>query len=109
MRDAAYLLGKIAQDQKKIEEANSFYEAVLTSHSDAKVAIAAKLGRGVCRILGAKDDPGLNDLHDATNYINGREAVKRHYKVEALTAMKAASQALWRSGGIFRGAGSDGV
>lgn len=101
--DAAYLLGKIAQDQKKIDEANSFYEVVLTSHSDSKVAIAAKLGRGVCRILEAKDDPGLNDLHDATNYINGREAVKRHYKVEALTAMKAASQALSERGN-FQGA-----
>ncbi len=101
--DAAYLLGKIAQDQKKIEEANSFYEAVLTSHSDSKVAVAAELGRGVCRIMQAKDDPGLTDLHDATNYINGREAVKRHYKVEALTAMKAASQAL-ADRGNFQGA-----
>jgi tetratricopeptide (TPR) repeat protein len=101
--DAAYLLGKIAQDQKKVEEANSFYEAVLTSHSDSKVAVAAQLGRGVCRILQAKDDPGLTDLHDATNYINGREAVKRHYKVEALTAMKSASQALAERGN-FQGA-----
>ena len=35
---------------KRPEEANSFYEVVLTSHPDAKVAAAARLGRGVCRI-----------------------------------------------------------
>jgi tetratricopeptide (TPR) repeat protein len=101
--DAAYLLGKIAQDGKRPEEANSFYEVVLTSHPDAKVAIAARLGRGVCRILQGQDDPGLTDLHDTTNYINGREPVKRKYKVEALTAMKVAAQSLSERGN-FQGA-----
>jgi tetratricopeptide (TPR) repeat protein len=101
--EAAYLLGKIAQDAKKPEEANSFYEVVLTSHPDAKAAIAARLGRGVCRIEQAQDDAGLTDLHDATNYINGREAVKRHYKAEALSAMKSAAQFLGDRGN-FQGA-----
>lgn len=92
--DAAYLLGKIAQDARRFEEANSFYEVVLTSHSDSKAAVGARLGRGVCRIALGQDDPGLTDLHDTTNYINGRDAVKRKFKVDALTAMKVAAQAL---------------
>jgi tetratricopeptide (TPR) repeat protein len=98
--DAAYLLGKIAQDGKRPEEANSFYEVVLTSHPDAKVAVAARLGRGVCRIAQGQDDAGLTDLHDASNYINGRELIKRKYKVDALTAMKAAAQSLADRGNL---------
>ena len=101
--EAAYLLGRIAQDEKHFEEANSFYEVVLTSHPDSKAAVAARLGRGVCRIAQSQDDPGLTDLHDATNYINGREPVKRRYKVEALTAMKSAAQSLSERGN-FQGA-----
>jgi len=101
--DAAYLLGRIAQEAKHPEEANSFYEVVLTSHPDSKASIAARLGRGVARIAMGQDDAGLTDLHDATNYINGHEAVKRKYKVEALTDIKAASQALGDRGN-FQGA-----
>jgi hypothetical protein len=83
---------------------------VLTSHPDSKVATdGAKLGRGVCRIMLAQDDPGLTDLHDVTNYVNGREQVKRKYKVEALTGMKAAAQTLTDRGQLPGRARSDGV
>jgi tetratricopeptide (TPR) repeat protein len=101
--DASYLLGKIAQDQKRPDEANSFYAVVLTSHPDSKVATLARLGRGVCRIAQAEDDPGLTDLHDVAGYLNGREALKRKYKVEALTGMKVAAQSLSERGN-FQGA-----
>jgi tetratricopeptide (TPR) repeat protein len=96
--EAAYLLGRIAQDQKHHEEANSFFEVVLTSHPDAKVATAAKLGRGVARIALGNDDAGLTDLHDVTNFILGRDAVRRKYKADALTAMKNATQSLGERG-----------
>jgi tetratricopeptide (TPR) repeat protein len=101
--EAAYLLGKIAQDGKRAAEANSFYGVVLTSHPDAKVATLARLGRGVCRIQQGEDDPGLTDLHDVTNYINGRDQIKRKYKVDALVGMKVASQNLSERGN-FQGA-----
>ena len=101
--EAAYLLGKIAQDGKRPAEANSFYGVVLTSHPDAKVATLARLGRGVCRIQQGEDDPGLTDLHDVTNYVNGREQIKRKYKVETLVGMKVAAQTLTDRGN-FQGA-----
>jgi tetratricopeptide (TPR) repeat protein len=101
--DAAYHLGRIAQDQKRPEEANSFYNVVLTSHPDSKVAPLARLGRGVCRINQGEDDPGLTDLHDVASYINGRDQVKRKLKVDALTGMKLASQTL-ADRGNFQGA-----
>ncbi|HEY7118097.1 MAG TPA: tetratricopeptide repeat protein [Tepidisphaeraceae bacterium] len=101
--DAAYLLGRIAQEGKRAEEANSFYNVVLTTHPDAKIATLARLGRGVCRISQGEDDPGLTDLHDVTNYINGREQIKHKYKVDALLGMKMAGQILSERGN-FQGA-----
>lgn len=101
--DAAYLLGKIAQDDKRYEEANSFYEVVLQSHPDSKVATLARLGRGICRIAAGKDDPGLADLHDVASYVNQREGVKRKYKVDALVGLKTAASILSERGN-FQGA-----
>lgn len=92
--EAAYLLGKIAQDDKRYEEADSFYEVVLQSHPDTKVATLARLGRGICRIAVGKDDPGLADLHNVTGYVNQREGVKRRYKIDALVGLKTAASIL---------------
>lgn len=92
--DAAYLLGRIAQDDNRPEEAISFYEAVLTSHPDSRMAVMARLGRGVCRIAIGQDDPGLTDLHDVSAYIGQRETLRKKFKVEALVGMKQAAQSL---------------
>jgi len=92
--EAAYLLGRLAQDAGKGEEANSFYGVVLESHPDAKVAPLARLGRGVCRIMAADDENGLADLHDVTAYVSDRESAKKRYKVDVLLGLKQAATIL---------------
>jgi tetratricopeptide (TPR) repeat protein len=70
--DAAYLLGKLHQEKGDPTTAISFYEIVLVSHIDSRVAPLARLGRGTCRITLAQDDPGLTDLHDLVEELNAR-------------------------------------
>jgi tetratricopeptide (TPR) repeat protein len=67
--DAAYLLGKIRQQQNDPKEAISFYQAVLTSHPESPVARLARLGRGECRIAIGEDAPGLSDMHELVNHM----------------------------------------
>src|SRR5690606_120270 len=64
--DVCWLLGRIHQDRGDARGAISFYQVVLVSHIDAKVALLARLGRGTARILEGDDDAGLTDLHDVT-------------------------------------------
>jgi tetratricopeptide (TPR) repeat protein len=87
--DACYLLGKIYQDRKQPEQANSFYQIVLVSHPEAKVAPLARLGRGLCRIMLNEDDPGLTDLHDLVGEV-GRKSSRAKYKPEALESLRQA-------------------
>jgi tetratricopeptide (TPR) repeat protein len=101
--EASYLLGRIAQEAGRHEEANSFFEIVLTTHPESKAATLARLGRGVSRIMLHSDDPGLTDLHDVTNYVNQKEDVKRKYKVDLLVGLKNSSKAL-ADRGNFAGA-----
>ncbi|HSZ56496.1 MAG TPA: tetratricopeptide repeat protein [Tepidisphaeraceae bacterium] len=67
--DAAYVLGKIRQQQNDPKEAISFYQAVLTSHPESAVARLARLGRGACRITVGEDAPGLSDMHELVNHM----------------------------------------
>jgi tetratricopeptide (TPR) repeat protein len=87
--DACYVLGRIAQEQNKPLEANSFYQIVLVSHPNAAVAPGALLGRGVCRIMAGEDEAGMVDLHELTNQINAKPA-RAKLKPEALTGMNQA-------------------
>src|SRR6185503_15209978 len=80
--DACFVLGRIAQEAGRHEEANSFFDVVLGTHPESKVAVTARLGRGVSRIALRNDDAGLTDLHDVTNFVNQKEAIKRKYKVD---------------------------
>jgi tetratricopeptide (TPR) repeat protein len=91
--DASLLLGRILQEKNDPAGAISFYEVVLTSHPDARIAPLALLGRGVCRIMLAQTDAGLADLHDLTNEID-RRASRAKYKAEAIAGMRDASQIL---------------
>jgi len=96
--EAAYLLGKLAQDAGRPAEANSFYAVVLESHPDAKVAQLARLGRGVCRVLAGDDDNGLADLHDVATHVADRESARKRHKVDVLLGLKQAAVALANRG-----------
>jgi len=91
--DAAYYLGRVYQDRSDPATAISFYEDVLTSHPDAKVAPLALLGRGVCRIMQGQDDAGLNDLHELTAEIQAR-ASREKFKQDAVNGFHNAGQIL---------------
>ncbi len=91
--DACFALGQINQARKEAKIAISFYQEVLTSHVDARVAPMALLGRGVCRILDSQDDAGLSDLHDVVNQIN-QKASRAKLKPEALVALRQAAGTL---------------
>ena len=96
--EACYILGRIAQDAARHEEANSFFDVVLTTHPDSRAATLARLGRGVSRVALNRDDPGLTDLHDVTNFVNQKEAVKRKFKVDVLVGLRTSSNALANRG-----------
>lgn len=100
--DASYLLGKIYQDRKLPDQANSFYQIVLVSHPEARVAPLALLGRGVCRIMLNEDDPGLTDLHDLVGQVSQKSSRAR-YKPDALEALRLAC-ALLTDKGNYSGA-----
>src|SRR5580704_7207137 len=76
--DAAYFLGRIYEQRNDPTTAASFFESILTSHPDSKVAILAHLGRGLCRINLQQNDAGLSDLSDVTAQID-RRAARAHY------------------------------
>jgi tetratricopeptide (TPR) repeat protein len=100
--DAAYLLGRLCQDRGDAAQASSFYQIVIVSHPESRVAPLARLGRGVCRILQGEDDAGLTDLHDLITYIGDKPARAR-LKADALLGLRQASTTL-ASRGNFQGA-----
>ncbi len=91
--DAAYLLGKVFEERGDPQTAQSFYEDVLVSHPDAKIATLSLLGRGTCRISLAQDDAGLTDLHDLTVQI-GEKAYREKYKPQAIEGLSRSAAAL---------------
>ena len=92
--DAAYLLGRIKQEQKDYVGANSFYLAVLQSHLDSRIAPWARLGRGVSRILAGDDDAGLTDLTDLVRQVKEKPSLPAKLRDETVAGMKQASEAL---------------
>ena len=98
--DAAYALGRIHQDRTLWAEANAFYEAVLQSHPDSRVASLARLGRAVCRIATRSEEAGLHDFSDLMRLVRDRQAVSDRFKEEMLAALRQASELLSGSGRI---------
>ncbi len=91
--DAAWLLGKIAQDKANPTEAITFYEAVLQGHPGSASAPLSRLGRGVCRIQLAQDEAGLTDLHELVDEIASKQS-RHKYKADAVAGLRQASAAL---------------
>jgi len=88
--EAAWLLGKIRQEQKSPREAISFYQTVLESDPESHAAPLALLGRGTCRIELAEDAAGLSDLQDVTRQILGKPNGEA-YKADAIAGLQEAS------------------
>lgn len=100
--DACYALGRILQERDDPREAMSFYQTVLVSHIDSKVAPLARLGRGICRIMIKEDDAGLTDLHDLASEISGKPSRAKH-RVAVVAGLQHAAKLL-QARGNFQGA-----
>ncbi len=70
--EAAYLLGRIAQERNNPREAISFYEHVINDAPESHVAPLARLGRGQCRVLLGDEPAGLFDLQELVKFIGAR-------------------------------------
>jgi tetratricopeptide (TPR) repeat protein len=81
--DAAYLLGRVLQEQGNAPEALSFYRDVLTSHPGSPAAVMARLGRGVCRIANGEDDAGISDLAYAAEQLTKPTSRVRNVRTAA--------------------------
>ncbi|MCY2955402.1 MAG: tetratricopeptide repeat protein [Planctomycetota bacterium] len=92
--DAAYGLGRIRQEQKDFAGANSFYAAVMQSHLDSRVAPAAKLNRGICRIAQGDDEAGLSDLQSVAKYVVERPGLGPRLKGEVVLGLQEGMQLL---------------
>jgi tetratricopeptide (TPR) repeat protein len=93
--DAAYLLGRIRQEQNDPKEAMAFYQSVLTSHPGSDAAPLSRLGRGECRIILSQDAPGLADLHEMVNQVAADKPEFRH-KSEAIAGVSQSAAILAR-------------
>jgi len=91
--DAAYLLGKLRQDQNDPREAISFYQVVLASHPEAPAAMLARLARGECRITLGQEAGGLSDLHEVAHRI-AAEAVASKDKPMVLAGLRQSAAIL---------------
>lgn len=91
--DACYALGRIYQDRGDPATAASFFQIVLISHPGAKAAILSRLERGVCRLMLAEDDAGLNDLTELVRLITAR-ASRSQFKTPAIEGLRKAATVL---------------
>jgi len=92
--DAAYLLGRILQQKGDAAAAILYYDAVLESHLDARVAPLARLYRGAARVSIGEHDAGLSDLHDVVAYLSQKDSRKERYRDETVSALRMASGVL---------------
>ncbi len=100
--DAACLLGKIFEEKNDPKTAESFYQDVLVSHPDSKIAVLALLGRGSCRASLGDDDAALTDLRDLTNQIE-QKSYREKYTPQAIAGLGQSAAAMTARGN-FKGA-----
>lgn len=91
--DAAFLLGKIREQQGDANEAVSFFQAVLSGHPGSAVARLARLGRGATRITLGQDAAGLSDIHELVNQMLGEKGAEKD-KPEVLAGIRQAAAVL---------------
>ena len=91
--DACRVLGDLLRERGQPKEAISFYQVVLTSHPDAPAAPAARLGRGVARVMSGDDAGGMDDLHQlAAEGAAGR--LGESLRPDAVAALQTAGRLL---------------
>jgi tetratricopeptide (TPR) repeat protein len=76
--DAAYALGKIYEGRRDPKTAGSFFQDILTTHPDAKVATLARLGRAISRVQTGSDDAAMIDLKELVAEVSTKESRKVH-------------------------------
>lgn len=91
--DAAYLLGKIRQEQNDPKEAAAFYQAVLSSHPESAVSPLARLGRGQCRVILGEDAAGLADLHALVRQA-GPDGTHDNYRQDVIAGIRQSAAVL---------------
>jgi TolA-binding protein len=91
--EAAYLLGRIAQENDKPRQAISFYQQVLFDHPESHPAPQARLGRGQCRIALGETEAGLADLHDLVSFISAKPS-RSAYAPDAIAGLRQATAML---------------
>ena len=96
--EAAYLLGRIHQDRKDYPTANSFYNAVIQSYYDARLALAATIGRGVCRIAVGETEAGMTDLQDAFRKVRDKQTLPTSLREQAVASLQLGAQLLTVAG-----------
>src|SRR5665213_1388239 len=90
---AAYLIGKIRQEQNDPRQAISFYETVMVDYPESPPVPLARLGRAQCRIAIGQDDAALTDIHDLVAELGARKS-REIFRAEAISGLKHASAAL---------------
>ncbi len=91
--DAAYVLGKIYEKRQDPKTAQSFYQDVIVSHPDAKVATLARLGRAVTRVQLGSDDAGMSDFHEVVAETTTKESRKK-YAADVVKGLQTVSNVL---------------
>lgn len=91
--DACYVLGRITQDKGDPQQAASYYQVILTSHPDSRVAPLARLGRAMCRVMLRQDEPALADMQQLTRDILSRPSRAR-LKGDVIAGFRLAATAL---------------
>jgi tetratricopeptide (TPR) repeat protein len=74
--EACYLLGRIAQDHAKLDEAGAFFDRVLADHPDSPVAPRAQLAAGMVKVLAGDDSRGVAQLAATAEEIALRPALE---------------------------------
>jgi tetratricopeptide (TPR) repeat protein len=91
--DAALGLGQLYQGKGDTKQAMTFFQDVIVSHPDSKIAPLARLGRGVCRLVLGEDEAGLSDLHDLVGE-QQRKPSRAKYKDQLVSALQRGQQLL---------------
>ncbi|HWE03142.1 MAG TPA: tetratricopeptide repeat protein [Tepidisphaeraceae bacterium] len=91
--EAAYLIGKIRQEENDPRQAISFFETILVNYPQSRPVPLARLGRALCRIALGQDDAALSDIHDLVLELTGKKN-RDALKPEAISGLKRASAAL---------------
>lgn len=97
--DITYWLARVEQARGRADEARELHQHVLRSHLDVPIAVLARLGQGMARIMQGDVDAGMIDVHEAVTAV-GRRASRRPLVPEMLTQLGEAGQRLAEAGSL---------